>query len=404
MSASFRRVFFYAWLNCLCFCFYWGTHMYMPYYYQQAGLSDRHIGFLISIVSLTTIAVVFPIGFLSDRVDPKKLFLAGAAIGIIFASLFILKPRPEFFEPYIFIFGLAVAMIQIALAAHFLKQVADQERGYQSALYTIGGLIGAGVGAQFNGVIINHFGPANLFWSTLAIAVLLLLFGLMLPRVKGIPFRISEYQDDLRHPLAWILIFTAFIVSSHSGFEHVGYTLIQTRVIGLSVAQAGKLFMYICIWMSLISWISGVVHDRAKKPVMWAGIALLVSGVFQSLSGYGHNFYDFLGYRMIHTMGDSFSGVLILIIASVAFPKKRAGGSWAILILVRNFSDFIFSNAAGELNQTIGLRQGFLVSGILVVVAGLVLILFLRPRFWKEIEAVEKTGALYQPQIQQHEP
>ena len=399
-AVSYRKVFYYALLNFLFFAFYWGTHMYLPYYYKQVGLSDSHIGFLISMVSLTTLILVFPIGVLSDRIDPKKLFLAGSIIGIAFAILLLYKGRVKVFEPYIFIFALAVAMVQISLSAHFLKQMEEISRGSQSAIYSIGGILGAGVAAQIAGMIVKNYGPERLFWSTLCFAILLFVCGFGLPKIKGIPFHISEYKEDLRHPLSWILIFIAFIVSSHSGFEHVGYTLIQTEVIGLTTEQAGRIFLYISFTMTIMSWVSGAIHDRAKKPVLWAGLALLLSGVFQSASGYGTGFYSYLGLRMVHVIGDSFSGVLILVIASVAFTKKRSGGSWAILLLVRNLSDVIFSNVAGHLNQTIGLRQGFLVSGILVVIAGLLVIFVLRPLFWKQIEKPELTGALKQAESQ----
>ena len=266
-------------------------------------------------------------------------------------------------EPYIFIFGVAVAMIQISLTAHFLKQMGDSERGNQSALFAIGSLLGSGIGAQISGLLVKYYGVNSFFWSTLVSSILLFVFGLGLPKIKGIPFHLAEYKEDLRHPLSWILIFVAFIMASHTGFENVGYTLIQTEIMGISPARAGLLLLYICFWSTAMSWISGKVHDYAKKPVLYAGYALLVSGIFQSASGYCHGFGDFLFIRMIHTVGDSFAGVLILVVASVVFSKKRAGGSWAILLLVRNASDFIFANVAGGLNQTIGLRQGFLVSG-----------------------------------------
>jgi len=394
MTSSYFRVFYYALLNFIFFGFFWGTHMYLPYYFASVGLSDRHIGFLISLVSLTTFILVFPVGVLGDRIDPRKLFFSGAVIAMIFPLLFLAGPKVSFYEPYILVFGLAVAVLQISLAAVFLKQMEEFARGGQSAIYTIGGLLGSGIGAQLSGLIVSQFGPANLFWSPLGFSILAFVFGLGLPKIKGIPFRVSEYKEDLRHPLSWILIFTAFIMASHTGFEHAGYTLLQTKVIGLTAGQAGTIFFYIALWMAVISWISGLVHDRAKKPVLYAGIALIVSGLFQAASGYGRGYYDFVFYRMIHTMGDSFSGVLILVIASVVFAKKRAGGAWAILLLVRNAADFTFANLAGNLNQTIGFRLSFLVSGIILLLAGIAVIFVLRPRFWKEIRRVEETGTL----------
>jgi len=390
----FLRVFYYAFLNFIFFGFYWGTLIYLPYYFKQVGVSEARIGFLVSEISLTTLIMIFPLGILSDRIDAKKLFLSGALIGIIFSLLLLKNGSVKGFEPYMFIFSLGTAMLSISLSAHFLKQIAESGRGSQSAIFNIGGLLGAGLGSELSGQIIRHFGDAYLFWLTLGFAVLLFLGGLALPKIKGIPFRISEYKEDLQHPLSWILLFIVLIVASHTGFEHAGYTLLQTQEIGLSPLQVGRIFLYISIWMSLVSYLSGRTYDRTSKPVLWAGLALLVSGIFQSASGYGQGFSDFFIYRALHTAGDSFSSVLMLVIASMVFARKRAGGAWAILLLGRNLSDFIFANLAGQINQELGFRAGFLISGIILFFAGILVIFVLRPFFWKEIKQIEENKNL----------
>jgi MFS family permease len=80
----------------------------------------------------------------------------------------------------------------------------------------------------------------------------------------------------------------------------------------------------------------------------------------------------------------------ILVIASLIFSKKRAGGSWAFLAMIRFASIFLAANLAGIINQKYGFPQSFLLSGIIMIFAGLIVILWLRPRFQEQMKTVDK--------------
>ncbi len=359
--------------------------LYLPYYFKQAEVGDARIGLLMSLVSLSTLILILPLGILSDRISPRLLFLTGAVIMLVFALLFLFHPSANLFELYILIFGFASAFMQISLSSLFLKQMEEAERGGQSAVYNIGGVLGAGVGAELGGRLVGYNQGEGLFWFVLFISVLIFLSGIFLPKVKGVAFKVWEYKEELKKPASWILIFIVLVIASHAGFEHAGYTLLQTEVIGLRASDVGRIAFYLSFWMAIVSWLSGKVQDRTMKPVLWAGVALIISGVFQAISAYAHGFFDFLLYRMAHTSGDSFSAVLMLVIASLIFSKKRTGGSWAVVVMFRNLSYFLFSNLGGVINQKWGFKESFVLSGVIMILSGLILIFFLRPKFWREM-------------------
>ncbi len=377
---SYSKAFYYGFLQFLFMLYYWGGLIYFPYYFKQAGVSDARIGLLVSLISLTVVVLVLPIGVLLDRISPKIFFLAGASIAAIFPVLFLVRSFPRWFELYILVFGISVALIQIAISALFLKEMGEDSRGGQTAIFSIGDILGAGLGSEIGGRFIERFGGRGLFWMLLGFAGLLLIVGLTLPRIRGIAFHLSEYREDLKHPLTWILIFIVMIVASHAGFEYAGYTLLQTEVIGLTAGQVGRLFLYISFSMAVVTYLVGRLNDRIKQQVLLAGLALILSGIFQSLSGYAQNFSQFLVIRILHTTGDSAFFLLIYVIASLAFSKKRAGGNWALILMIRHASIFLFSNIAGAINQSLGFPQGFLASGIIMVFAGLIVIFWLRPK------------------------
>jgi len=365
--------------------------IYLPYYFKQIGLSDARIGLLMSLVSLVFLVMVVPFGVLADRLNPRNLFLLGALSFMAFAFFFLKNSSLKWFELYMLLFGLASALSSISLSALFLKEMSEQARGGQSALYNIGGVLGAGLGAELGGKLVGFEQGKGLFLLMLALAILLFLSGWALPKKPGIPFKIWEYKKELAHPVSWILIFVVVIVASHAGFEHAGYTLLQTEVIGLSAKQVGRLAFYLSFWMALITWLSGKIQDRTMKPILWAGVALILSGVFQAVSGYAQGFLDFFLYRTAHTAGDCFSMVLMIVIASLVFAKSRAGGSWAVVVMFRNLSYFLFANLGGVINQKWGFRESFVLSGIIMVLAGILLIFWLRPRFWQEMKGLNGT-------------
>ncbi len=377
-----RSAFLYAANNFFVFAFHWAAILYLPLFFKEADLTDGGIGVLMSLFSLSTLILVFPLGVLADRINPKWLFLSGTLAGVLFSL--IMPMMHSFFSMALLMLlgGAAVSLMLIAISALFIKQIGDERRGFQVAIFNIGSVFGAGFGGYLCGLLSKSLGDVTVLFPLLAAYCLgAVIAGLLLPSIRGIPFSILEYRQDLRHAWAWILIFVVAITASHSGFEHAGYTLLQTEVIGLDAEQVGLAFLYISFWMAAIMLLAGKLHDRFSRPLIMLGLAMITSGMFQAASGYAQGFFDFLIIRFIHTFGDSFSTLLITVVAAIIFPARRIGGTYALVLTVNTASYFLFANVAGAINQNMGFTASFNLSGALLVLGGLSAIFLIRPRF-----------------------
>jgi MFS family permease len=203
--------------------------------------------------------------------------------------------------------------------------------------------------------------------------------ALVLAPERGLSFPLLDYGKDLKRGATWVLIAIMVVTASHSGFEHSGYTLLQTEVIHMSAAMIGNLFIIIAVWMALISVWAGGRHDRAERPLLMIGLALLISGVFMAASGAANGPLDFLAYRLLHTTGDAVFILLIMVLAAQIFPKHRVGGAYAFALTINTASYACFALVGGFVGQHHGFDRAFQLGGAIEVAGGIVLLL-LRPR------------------------
>ena len=375
-TALLTRVLPYALAQFFIVAFQWAAMIFLPVFFGERGFSEFEIGMLISVFSLVTLLLVFPLGALSDRLPPRPLLMGGALLSSLAASL---MPAVEGFFGFASLIALAGAgftLSSISLYSLFFKQVGAERRGLEVSIFNIGGILGAGFGAWWCGVLAERFSLSILFPMAALFALAWAMIALWLPRLKGISFPILEYGQDLKHARTWVLIFIIFTTASHAGFEQAGYALLQTEVIGLSTATVGRLFMIISLWMVMVTIWTGRLHDRGERPLLMMGAALIVSGVFMGASGSAKGAMDFLIYRILHTAGDSVINLLVLVVASIIFPRHRAGGAFAFILTINTASYFMFANLAGAVGGRFGIDRAFYLSGLIMAVGGIFLLLF----------------------------
>jgi MFS family permease len=277
--------------------------------------------------------------------------------------------------------GAAFTLSLIALYALFFKQVGEERRGAEVSLFTIGSILGAGAGAWVCGQLARYYPLEKvLFPVAMACAGAWATVTLFLPGTRGIAFPLLEYGHDLRRGATWVLIAIMFVTASHSGIEQACYTLLQTEVMGLTPRAIGNIFIVIAFWMVGITLWTGRQHDRSERPLLMMGTALIVSGLFMAASGSAHTAYDFLLYRLLHTLGDSVFQLLTLVVAAMIFPRRRVGGAFAFALTVNTASYFIFANIGGLVGERWGFARAFHLAGLIEMAGGTLLLVF-RKRF-----------------------
>jgi len=375
----FTRALPYASAQFFIVAFQWMSMLYLPIYFREAGLSETMVGVNVSLFSLSTLLLVLPLGVLSDRIAPRPMLIAGALLVMASAAVLWLAEGKAGMAIGTFIAGSGFTLSSISLFSLFFKQVGSERRGSEVSVFNIGGILGAGVGAWSCGELGRVMGSGAVFPLAAVFAVSWAGITLLLPAIKGIQFPIIEYKEDLKRGRTWVLIAVMFVGASHAGFEHAGYSLLQTEVIGLKNETVGRIFMALSIWMCIVTFWTGSRHDKVERPVIMMGAGLILSGIFMAASGAATGVWDFFIYRALHTAGDSITNLLTLVIASLIFARHRFGGAFAFALTVNTSSYFLFANVGGVVGEVFGIDRSFYLSGGIEAAAGL-LILILLPR------------------------
>jgi len=253
--------------------FQWMSMLFLPLHFKALGVSDTGVGVLISVFSLSTLLLVLPLGILSDRLPPRPMMAAGAAVS---GAAYMLAPGVQsvgWMVLVVVVAGAGFTLSSISLYSLFFKRVGADRRGAEVSLFNIGGLTGAGLAAWCGGELLEATGTT---------------------------------------------------------------------------------------------------------AVLWMGVALVMSGVFMVASGSASGVWDFAVYRIFHTAGDSVFNLLTLVVASIIFPRRRAGGAFAFALTVNTASFFLFANLGGLVGESFGFDRAFHLSGSIEVAGGLMLLVFRR--------------------------
>lgn len=134
-------------------------------YAQRLGYDNALIASFISIVIIGAAALQWPLGWLSDRTDRRRVMFASSALGV--ASCIALAEFGARSPEYLLFFGALVGAFVIPMfginAAH-----ANDHAPPGQAVSTNGGLLllhglGSIVGATLGAIVMSFFGPASLF-------------------------------------------------------------------------------------------------------------------------------------------------------------------------------------------------------------------------------------------------
>lgn len=166
----------------------------IPRYGQRAGLGEGGIGVLMLLLSVGTLAMQWPLGWLSDRRDRRKAIFYASAVGLAAAvAIALFRPGGIFLYILVLIFGgfsMPLYSLSIALMNDQLNR--DEMVEAAGALIILYG-VGSTLGPLLGGPAMGRFGSQGLFYLMAgALGVLLLFVLLRLTRVPELPERIRR--------------------------------------------------------------------------------------------------------------------------------------------------------------------------------------------------------------------
>lgn len=156
---------------------FWGVG---AVYAQELGYDNARIAAFISVAVIGAAALQWPLGWLSDKFDRRRVMLASAALGVV-SSLALAAyggRSPEFLLGFGALFGAFVIPMFGLTAAHANDHATPGE-----AVATNGGLLllhgcGSVVGATLGASVMAAFGPPALFYYVAAVYVVFSAFCL----------------------------------------------------------------------------------------------------------------------------------------------------------------------------------------------------------------------------------
>ncbi len=120
-----------------------GTFALLPVYGTRTGLSEQEAAGLVSMIALGNVLFQIPVGFISDKIDRRKiLFVCGLAGAIGAALIPAVAPSPIAFKFGLFIFGGIVGGLYTVGLAHLGQRYTGHDLASANAafimLYSVG--------------------------------------------------------------------------------------------------------------------------------------------------------------------------------------------------------------------------------------------------------------------------
>lgn len=354
---------------------------FLPVLLKEYGLTDARIGLIIGTFSMASMLLMLPLGVFSDYFSPKKVVIAGTCfLSLYFLSL-LLSQNFYWLLFSVFIGGAGASALFIVLSSLYLKVVPRFNISRQVATYHVGGYLGYALGPLTGGLITSYYSLQYLIGAAWVCSLGLIVLTLFVRDSTPIKFSFQEYRADIKKPGSLLLILGVFVLATHFGVEQTSFTLLMKEKLGFSTNGIGYMFACIGLWMAFLVPFVGYIMDRKRRVVLFLFSGLIVSGVFQLLTGKVESFVSLLITRILHTTGDAVAILGIGVLTAVFFPGARLGGNSGLLYVVRTAAMFSGAVIAGLINTKWEYSLSFWANGIFILIFTAILALSFKSHF-----------------------
>lgn len=345
----------------------------LPSYAKEMGVGLAIIGVLIAAYDFAEIVAKPIFGVLADRQGMKRTMIAGIILFII-ASLLYLVISPTLLILVRFLQGLgaaALSSVSIALVAEYYSQDRGKAYGIYNAIKGAGYVLSPVIWGYI--VLKSEF--SNIFIATAAIGVLALILAFFLPKTKNDlkaelddddDFSIKAFIEAFRNPilLTWylVIVINMFFVGILFGFLPV-----RIANLGYTPFHAGLVMSVVALSYILIQPIAGIIADK-KNPLITIKIGLILSALSVMLIPFVSGILLIL-ISIISGIGVGIVWTNTDTLVSNLAKKGALGQTVGIAGSFKEFGDMIGPLLIGLLSQAFGLTTGFVVCGILGLIA-----------------------------------
>ncbi len=363
--------YYYNWSSCFLFLPMWLTRM--------VGLDKTHIGMVFSSFAVAAICLQPLLGWITDKLGPKKYLLWLIVILMVFFAPFFIYVYTPLLKNYFYI-GLVLGGLYLGFIFHagygaveaFVEKV-SRNRGFEYGRSRLFGCFGSAICATVSGILYG-FDPSWIYWIGSALALFLVVILLIarsesLPGIKPEQIRQQKVSVLELFKIRQFWYFTIYVLGVACIYDVFDQQFINffTRFFEHQ-EQAARAFGYITT--------AGNLGDAAVMffiPVLinkYIGSKneLLITGTIMSIRIVGSSFatgpIEVLFLRMLHNFEVPFLLIGIFKYITDVFDTRLSGTIYLVgVMFIKQSAAIVLSTVAGHLYDTIGFHNTYLILG-----------------------------------------
>ncbi len=349
-----------------------GLFPLLPLYFSKFGANKAMIGVFFGLIYIANAAGPMTVGWLSDRLSRRAMFIASAALGL--PALILLGQATTLWQGVLltgvvwYTGGLCLALISVFTGLH----TRSTNRGKSFSLVSLSIPLGSLIGGATIGYLVGSYGYGLLFLVLGAVWSILPFLGWLFIRdvepETTAPTAVQTNQIEEATSSRYYLLLVASILSA---------TTIATGRLGTSLAMQNMEFTASAIASSAtisglvaipFTLLIGMLSDRLGRQHFLVLTYLLAAGGALALSR-ADQLWHFWLVATLTLVAFVINGAMSSALVTDLLPKKKLsrGISW---INTANSAGAILSfMVAGYLMEVLGPRQLFLIASALPILS-----------------------------------
>jgi MFS family permease len=358
------------------FCFF-GAYMripVLPLFAASLGAGTAQVGMINAAFMLSAGLLAIPAGLLSDRLG-RRTMLLGGLLTISCSSLLIpVSSGPLMLAMVYLLFGVGLA----AFTPSMMSLVADitprSQLGRAYSMYTTAVYVGMTFGPAVGGFLGRLLGLGRVFLVSGGLIMLVLLLALAtLPR-SGTRSLHDEELHSLRTSMTVLLGNKRLIacltgtVGGCFGFGmYISFLPLHARFEGLDATHIGMIFAAQAAANALLRIPFGRLSDRTDRGVM-AAAGLMLFALALGATGFFRTSFSLSASAAILGTGMGFGFTALGALVADVAPRELRGLALGLYNSCIYLGMTLSSATMGIVINTVGFRNGFLISGFVSLV------------------------------------
>lgn len=304
-----------------------------PLYIEKLGGGPVIIGLLTTLAGIMTAFVVFPGGWLSDRMDRRRILLWGWIVAIPVPFMFAAAPRWEFLIPGVILY-FGSAFSTPAMQAVIVEEAPPEQ--LSTAYNVVMSVFGAGmvVGPALGGYLTSHYSYSVVFFISGTIYAVSTIFMLRIkPHPPAPRPKIRTEWRPRNRPRFFQWLFFSAVLAIVQGIAWPFVVPYWKSVGHLSVESIGILGSVAILMATLTGPLWGRMAERTGIPrALGAGLGLLVVGWMALLwapESMGWGFFS----GLVRGVGEGSRGLQGVAVGRIARPGET-GTAYGLFNLV----------------------------------------------------------------------